>query len=633
MFAGLFARFGASPPTSWIDPQRWLQRLHPFLAPDLAGHWSRAPALLVESQRFNLPWSSHATQAPWREGALAVAFWGRLDNRAELARQVGVDAGRLATLPDAPLVAAAWRRWGEGLPERLLGDFALAVVDTEARTLFLARDPLGVKPLYYWPSDRGLLFATAAAALRGLEGLEPTPDLDWMARYLVGLSKSHERTGYREIRKLPAGHCLVADGEGRTRLRRWHAWRDDAPPAVRRDPQWLEAYGDVLDEAIRCRVPSDYPLGSENSGGVDSSTVIAYLARELDDPAERLHGFGFAYCEREPAFILENCWASGIRHNYLITAPEAFDGVDSASQLRGLQVLGYPEEHGDGTGYAPFYQECGLRGIRTLFSGFGGDEVVTNPGSQLRMELLDRHAYGALWGILPGNPLTRLLRLGKAATLGRRSPDYRPDFLRTWTLRWPHQALRPEVVERLGLHREYLETARYDAPYRRINQWIVDGLLQMPYIPTRLENSTLVAASYGVDYRWPLWDVRLVQQYLSTPSIEKVGPGGVGRYLHRRAIDGTVPRRAVWASNKDMGYAAPLERRHDRGVVSASERARRHEARLHPALEELLDREKWREQIERAARGKVPADFRIPFRRTSRAVRWLNHWLYGEPVD
>lgn len=627
MFAGVFTYAEAPPPNAWSEAETWCQELSPFIAPDVCGHWHEDNALLVETQRFNTPWSHLERQVPERQDHLATAIWGRLDNRAELAQQLNIDAAQFETMPDAHLVLIAWRRWGEALSERLLGDFALVVIDSNERRLFLARDPLGVKPLYYWPHAQGLVFATTVSAFRCLERLKPTPDDEWIARYLLKCSMSHERTGYKEIFKLPAGHYLSVDGGGRLQLHRWHQWRDDAPSAYRRQPRWMEAYREVLEEAIRCRMASTYPLGTENSGGIDSATVTAYLARLLGNPGDRLHSFGFARCEQEPQFILETSRETGIIHNYLIPAAPL---LDTEGMHRALRVLGYPEEHSNATCYMPFYRECMIRGIRTLFSGFGGDEVVTNSGGHIRYELLDQKRYGTLWGILPGNPATRLLRLGKTIALGYRRPDYNLKLLRAWNARWPHQPLRPEVVTRLGLYEIYMEGARHDAPYRRINDWIINGLLRMPYISTRLENCTLVAASFGIDYCWPLWDMRLVQQYLSTPAIEKVGPKGIGRFLHRRAITGVVPHRVAWKPTKDMGdrcgHQANLESR----IKRNAEIARSEEARLHPRLEEMLDRPKWRDQIEQAAQGRISAGFFVGFSRTTWAVQWLNQWLHGK---
>jgi asparagine synthase (glutamine-hydrolysing) len=487
---------------------------------------------------------------------------------------------------------------------------------------------LGVKPLYYTIQQGRLHHAFSVADLRKNPDLTLTPDPDWMARYLLHLSMSDTRTGYREVFKLPPGHSLTWEGHGEPVIRRYHHWRDDAPFATRRDPKWLEAYQSALEEAIRCRMDDSAPMGAENSGGIDSATITAYLAHLLGEPGDRLYSFGFATCEQEPAMILATSQARKIVHNYLITARLPAEDWD-AEVDHILNILGYPIEHGNGASHIPFYEECQRRGIQTLYSGFGGDEVVTNPGHHLRWELLDRHRYGALWDILPGNAVTRTLRMGKAAVVGRKKPAYNPNFLAAWNARWPHQLLQPEVVERLHLHEEYMETARYDAPYRRINDFILQKLLKMPYIATRLENCTLMAAHYGVDYRWPLWDVRLVQQYLSTPSIEKVGPKGIGRYLHRRAIDHLVPKQVAWKPSKDMGYGAANQERQTRILPLMAHRAEALEADLHPDLSALVDRAKLREQIRQVRAGQTDQAFSFSFTRSIGALHPLDRWLKG----
>jgi len=554
---------------------------------------------------------------------VSVEFLGHLHNRDTLLSRLALIP---ATTSDEQLLQAGWQRWGEGLAEQLVGDYALAIHDPRQRRSYLARDPLGIKPLYYRIDNGKLGHGFSIPQLRQRSTGTMTKDTDWAAAYLLHLSFSQTESAYKEIHKLPPGHWLSLDDEGRVKIQRYHHWRDDAPPATRRDPQWVERYREVLEEAIRCRMDPDAPMGTENSGGIDSATITAYLAQFLGEPGDRLHSFGFALCEQEPAFILETSQARRIRHNYLIT--DHYGPEDSETRVaHGLDVLGYPEEHGNATGHIPFYEECQRRGIHSLFSGFGGDEVVTNPGGHLRWELLDGRHYGALWGILPGNALFRTLRLLKAATVSRSRPAYNPNFLRAWHAHWPHQLLRPEVVARLGLYERYMETARYDAPYRRVNDFILQHHLERMQITARLENCTVMAAAYGVDYRWPLWDARLVQQYLSTPSIEKVGPKGMGRYLHRRAIDTLVPRRVAWKPSKDMGYARLHRERNDSGIVRVAEAARRLEAELHPALDALIDRDKFRGQIARAAHGGADDAFAFGFRRAVSALQWLNGWF------
>ena len=624
MFAGLISFNNNFTPEHQFAPDVVRGSLSPYRAVDCHGYWQSNDACLLEMRTYNRR-SNRDDVLPLccpRTG-IRLAFWGRLDNRQELARQLDIDSDTLTDLTDSHLVLAGWHRWQESLPEHLLGDFALAIIDPHSHRLFLARDPLGVKPLYYRLDGNLCAFATSVAALKTLKQLPLTPDQEWMACYLWFLSKSNEKTAYCEIQKLLPGHALSVDKNGSHQLRQWHHWRNDAPWANRRDQRWVDEYRQVLDEAILCRMESDYPLGTENSGGIDSATVTAYLAHFMGTPGDRLHSFGFALCEEEPSYILETSQAKRIVHNYLITAPHTDDSALAVE--RGLKVLGYPEEHGNGTYHMPFYAECERRNIHTLFSGFGGDEVVTNSGHLLRFELFDQNCYKQLWNLMPGNLLTRTLRLAKALALGYNNFPYRPDFYSAWLARWPYQLLQNEVVERFEIQRRYIETARYDAPYRSINDFILQNLMQQPFVVVRLENCTLMAASYGIEYRWPLWDVRLVQQYLSTPSIEKMGPKGMGRYLHRRAIDGIVPKKVAWKPNKDMGNGQM-----QRGIISKVKHARQLVGELHPALEELIDRNKFRQQIEQATQGNVADGFGFVFNHNYRSILWLNQWLWGE---
>ncbi|TRW91951.1 asparagine synthase-related protein [Candidatus Methylobacter oryzae] len=551
-------------------------------------------------------------------GNIILDFSGHIHNLGDLQTQLGLAGHNLQST-----LQAAWLRWGTSLAEHLVGDYALAIQDETQRLTYLARDALGVKPLYYRIDNGRLSHGFSIPELRRCCPLPVTADMDWAAAYMLKLSFSQTETAYKEIHKLAPGHWLTCNADGHVRIQRYHEWRDDAPAATKRDPRWIEAYREVLEEAIRCRMDPDAPMGTENSGGIDSATITAYLAHFLGEPGDRLHSFGFAYCEQEPAYILETSQASRIVHNYILTRWMADDEAVSL----GLNTLGYPQEHPNSTGHISFYRECKLRGIHALFSGFGGDEVVTHSGHHLRKELLDGGHYAALWNILPGGPFKRSLRLLKTAALGRTNSAYTSAFLKACKQRWPHQLLRPEVVLRLNLYERYMETARYDAPYRRINDFILQHHLQRMELTARLEDCTLMASAYGVDYRWPLWDSRLVQQYLSTPGIEKVGPKGIGRYLHRRAIDGIVPKRITWKTEKDMGENYQLKNI-NRHIAQISELGRQLDGNLHPGLAELIDRDKFRQQIKQTEL--IPANdirHRLSMRNISH-IHWLNRWLH-----
>ena len=631
MFAGLLCRDHTTTPGDLVSSSTLLAALCPDHPADATGAWCQGPFLLVQALSHRRPpgdIDGYEDAVPHRcaDSGRVIAFWGRLDNADALARELGRPGLRCS---DEELVLSAHSRWGPSCPAHLTGDFAAAICDPREGRILLFRDRLGVKPLYYRIDGGFLFFATTAAAFPRLRRHAPVPDPDWMARALAGVGHDRTATGWTGVLKLAPGHWLEV-GADSVRLESYHSWRDDAPWTTRRDPRHVEAYRAVLEEAIHSRTPVAEPMGSESSGGLDSSTITAYLAHFLGVPGDRLWALGFATLEREREYIMATSVHAGIAHNYLATEyPLAGD----SHLARGLAAVGYPEEQGSAIAHITFYEECRRRGIRTLFSGFGGDEAVTNSGSLLGRELLDHGAYGALWRYLPGNPIARPLRLMRAVVHRADWGGGHPRLAEAMEARWHHQLVRPEIVERLRLREAYRQQASYDAPYRRINDFILGNRLA-PWVTTRLETCTLVAASYGVEYRWPLLDAGLNQQYLSTPSIEKADRA-FGRYLHRRAVDGVLAPKVAWKPDKYMGGrvdsvepGADPKRRKVQVQV-----ARRDAARLHPGLEDLIDVERFRRQIESAAAGVLSAEASFQFTRNATRVSWLNHWLSGGPTE
>ncbi|MDO8652616.1 MAG: asparagine synthase-related protein [Undibacterium sp.] len=547
-----------------------------------------------------------------------VLAWLRLDNRDDLAAQLGLGA-----VDDMQILLAAYDRWHTDCVRHLIGDFAFALYDPRSQTVMLARDPVGVRPLYYRLDADLLAVSMAPAALLALPGRSATRDMDWAARFLMHLSMSHSATGYREIKKLPPGHVAVLSSDS-LQIRSYFSWQDDAPASRQRDPRWVAAYRERLQQAIACRLEKAQDIGCENSGGIDSATVTG-CAAQLAGSA-RLHTFGFAILPQEASHILATSQMHQIQHNHIFTR---FATLADADIDRILDVLAYPAEHGNGPGHLPFYQLCQRFGVTSLLSGFGGDEVVTNPGYHLIHELIDQRDWRNLWHVLPGNPAMRSLRLGKRL-LQQRPATFNPRFMKAWQQRWSYQPLRNEVVAQLDLQTEYLATASYDAPYRRINDFALKNRLSASFIPTRLENCSLVAAMSGVDYRWPLLDVRLIQQYLSTPSLEKYGPNGMGRYLHRRAMEGMAPAMVQWKVSKDMGMDTySLQRRAPEQLQAIASQLLTELERVGPELDTLLDTARIRQAAHQLPKmqGEELDAAMMMLQRTGKQLHWLNRWL------
>ncbi|MCI5131492.1 MAG: hypothetical protein D3904_08190 [Candidatus Electrothrix sp. EH2] len=171
----------------------------------------------------------------------------------------------------------------------------------------------------------------------------------------------------------------------------------------------------------------------------------------------------------------------------------------------------------------------------------------------------------------------------------------------------------------------YLATARYDAGWQRLNDFVL-GNRWAPFVSVRTETGTLLAAARGVEYRWPLLDHRLIQHFLATPTVEKYSRG-IGRYLHKRAVDDLLPHKVAWKQGKDMGDRIARQDKTD--LATQPDVAVPENGPLHPLLVELVDGEKVAEH-----RHRLDSELSdghnmalTPVRRTLSALSQLDLWL------
>lgn len=621
MFFFSFNRRSAPSPKR-IDPQVVIGRLMPFAPPDRSGFLADDDALLVHCLHWNTPRSRlEPTPMLHEETGMAAAAWARLDNRQELAKKLSLTPAELAICSDTELILQSYQAWGEGCVDNLIGDFVFVIHDRRNNKVFCGRDQMGVRPFYYVASDDLFVCATSLAPLLELEGVRLEIDPQWVAEYLLYLSMSFDRTPYRGVKKLPPAHSLTVTPQS-LRLRQYFTLSAEPELRLADSRDYVAAYREQLEEAIRCRLDSDYAIGSELSGGLDSSTITAFAARMMDRPAARLHTFGFAFSELEPRYILAVSRECGISNNHIVAGLET-----EPVRERSLALLGYPAEHGSATFHEPFYRLAERLGIRTLLSGFGGDEFCTTiHGYMVPMEMAVQGRYAELFRILPGNPLFRLLRLVKLEWRRRKTANFTADPVKgriheAYRHRWPHRIVRDELVARYSLEERYFGEASFDSGYTDLKRFTLEKRWH-PFVPTRMENCTLMATGRSIEYRWPLLDVRLVRLFLSIPSEENFHRG-MGRYLHRRAIDGVVPKLVAWKQSKDMGTVSMPRQDEARALVQSDP------AGLHPMLGEYLDPEFLRRQAaELPSLLNNPNDERrLQFDMNIRAAAEVSAWL------
>jgi asparagine synthase (glutamine-hydrolysing) len=507
----------------------------------------------------------------------------RLDNRTELLSQLDL----ASSTGECELVLSAYLAWGEACVERLFGDFAFAIWDAGPQALFCVRDHVGMRPLYYHHAP-GRFFAFASEP-RAVLVLPQTPyrlNEGRIADLLVGELEGIDKTStfFEEVLRLPPAHTLTVTPEG-VRQRRY--WRLEPGPELRlsSDDAYAEAFLDVFEPAVRCRLRTVGRPGVMLSGGMDSGTVAA-VARDV-----------LATEARGPLLTFSATSPDGDAdpETRAIRASMTMDGVEPCLVSSGdmddllldlLRLTLEEEEPFDGhmTLVRALYLTARRAGVRTLLDGAGGD-VVLSEGRQLarllragRWRTAYREAAGQnrfFKGVCP--PRRELLRSARAA--------FFPDALLR-RLRPIHRQLR--VGRTIRGSTIDVEFARRVAVGERLRTlWAHQiGLLphtgaerahaiEHPYLTVGRERYDRVAAAVGVEPRDPFLDRRVLAFCVRLPG-EQTLDGGWPKAVLRRATAGRLPDEVRWRLGKEhLGWAftQALMGRHReliRGEVEAS---------------------------------------------------------------
>ena len=527
--------------------------------PDGEGRWSEGVLGLAAGVLRVTPESAGEEQPYRHRSGVVVVFDGRLDNRAEVVsalRSNGLDSHE----PDVALVAEAYTKWGERFPERLNGEFALAVIDPMSRSVLLARDPVGTRPLAFAQTTSGdLVFGSEIKAILAHPAVAPRPNLDVLAEFVLG-GNARARpwdTFFGGVSAVPPGVSVNATPDGA----RWRThWAFDPSVEIRlRDhPDYVERYRDLFSDAVRRRLRTVGAVGVLVSGGLDSSSVLAIASRE----AKEIVAITFTFPSG----------SAGDESSYVKHLERAFD----------LRVCGLPMTHaniaGDAERQARLYELPALneafaaklslwdaftrQGVRTYLTGLWGDQVLFDPTylvdlfDGLRWSALARHLRSmpasmdevdlrwvlrhfvsdlARWHV--PRKAVPALRMTSARLRGPRhdQPWYTEDFRR----RASQPATRPIIGG----------WARASAHARSLA-----GRLRSPYAVSAMEMEVKSAAWAGFEQSSPFLDRDLMAFVMGIPGAE-VTPGGRQRGLHREALEGLLPEQIRLRTDKGDGTA------------------------------------------------------------------------------
>jgi asparagine synthase (glutamine-hydrolysing) len=477
----------------------------------------------------------------------AGVFDGRIDNSNDLRQALSRDD--LCYLDNAQVALLCYERWGDDFCDRIIGDYACAIWDAQRRRLVMAVDPGGLRSLYYWLGGDEILFATEQRGLWSDPKVPKALDEDQLAACLCGLPLEPQLGLFRDILNVPAGHRVVWKG-GAIRAERW--WRPERLPVLKlaSDRDYEEAVRSSLEEAVRCRIGGDELVGTNLSGGLDSSAVTATAAGLLAAQGRGLTAFTAAPSHPAPnernRFVDEWPNAAALAAMY----PNIDHVRISNDDAPLLDVLELREAGEDCPLLAPFNtiwlnaidRTARDRRIAIMLIGFMGNMTISYDGgrllaSQLRGARLlgavrtirnlrrfgGRSRVGLLGeiadAVLPG-PVRRALRLA----LGKATPGL-----------FEYSVVNPKFVRGKGLEtriRAWHEIAHDNSRALRLAMINRSQFRALWVAGTRRQ--------FGIDTRDPTGDRRLIELCLSIPDTQFLHKG-IYRSLIRRAMQGRVP--------------------------------------------------------------------------------------------
>lgn len=491
---------------------------------------------------------------PYTYNHCTITADARVDNREDLIAALDLTSPP-ELIPDSQLILHAYERWGEASPEHLLGDFAFAIWDESRQTLFCARDHMGITPFYYYSSDELFAFASEIKGLFYLSAVPRELNESAIAFRIAYEYNDRQKTEYEGILRLPAAHSLAVS-QSAIQFRRY--WSLDPTYELRlsSDEAYENAFRHILTEAVRCRLRSAFPVCSELSGGLDSSSVTC-LAQFLlnqgglqaDSTSTTLHTLstlcGAPDCDER--FYMDAVLKKG---GY---SPH-FNNTEKLSPLEDVhQIVWHTDQPPDAPNSAALWKSLSTAreaGIRVLLTGLGGDHCGSTYKACM-IELLRRgkiltalqevNALAKTGGKSLGRVALQFAFLPLAAEL---APDavvaiwrkHRPKRDRT-TLEYTY--IRPDFAKRVGL----LATADvFSSPdYRRRSERELHcDVLTHGYNQYVFEERNKIGAAHSLELRHPYFDVRVIEFSLALPPEQKLR-GGYTRAIVRRALASYLP--------------------------------------------------------------------------------------------
>jgi asparagine synthase (glutamine-hydrolysing) len=510
------------------------------------------------------------------DGTLRVIFNGEIYNHADFREELEARGHVYRTHCDTETILHLYEEHGGACVEHLRGMFAFAIWDARRRELFIARDRLGVKPLYYVHTDDGsLYFASEIKALLEARAVRAELNCEALPDYLANHATSEDETLFRGVRRLMPGHTLRwREGDGRVEIKKYWDVRfaddasavEDAGGARRRsDDDYVEEWRELFRTSVRLRLMADVPLGMFLSGGIDSSAIAAVMSGMVAEPVKT---FSVAFSEREAneleyARLVARAYKTD--HHEVLVSPEQFFDALPALVWHEDEPIAHPSSVA-----LYFVSRLAARHVKVVLTGEGSDEMLAGY-ERYRKTLFNlalgtryhglapagvREGVRSLVGALPASRLRQKL----ARTFLSVAPDIESiyfDNFAVFPVVMQQQLLTREARERVGRLDPYAGVSRHLA--RTDAESLLERLLYADtktYLHELLMKQDQMSMAASIESRVPFLDHKLVEYTARLPERLKLRRGWTTKYILRRSMQGILPEAIL--KRPKMGFPVPV---------------------------------------------------------------------------
>jgi asparagine synthase (glutamine-hydrolysing) len=532
--------------------------------PDAVGSFPGTGAVIAQNRLAVIDLVTGDPPITNEDGSIGVALNGEIYNYRALRDELQSAGHRFSTLGDTEVIAhLAEERDAAAVVHRLEGMFAFAAWDERRRRLVLARDRLGKKPLYYWASPDVFVFASEIKAVLAHPAVPRELDSSAIPAYLTFGYVPTPRTFFAGVRSLPPGHVLtVTPGDPPEIERYWQPRVPGASDAPSFQGDMDAAAGAVrseLEGAVARRLESDVPLGAFLSGGIDSSAVVAIMARFLDRPVETFT-IGFddrdGYDERSYARLVAARY--GTEHHEHVVKPDAVALVERL-------LWHHDQPFGDSSAIPTFLlNEVTRRHVTTALSGDGGDELFA--GYERLAAAMALEAVGRIPHPVREGGRQLVMALPRRALRGRVGSLQRflsptdlalPAAYREWLSFLDERTRRTALVDPDGWALEAYDQIWDASAGAKTLDRLLDLNLRTYLLDDLLVKADRMSMAHGLEVRSPFLDTRLVDLALRLPPELKVGHFSLKRVL-KSAVEDLLPPEII--RRRKRGFGVPLDR-------------------------------------------------------------------------